>query len=237
MVKIIDFLLNIDFIRGIIYLIQDVISRDIILTLFGITCLFGIFGIILLIPVLIIFLINYFIIKRISISIYIISLIFTLTGIILLIILTLTTIKNEKIEVIEPNRNKRVIVLVGEKSKFKNFPKRIYISLTKEYTLKKIGLDKYIDIEKVLEFDNYELNQLIEKIDRIIDIEKNIDLSIEEKKYFKEKLIVSNDIDEIFSEIYYLIKEKKEKILEEKKKESLYKQKIILENSINLWYN
>lgn len=154
-------------------------------------------------------------------------------------VLTFTIIRNEEIEIIEPNRNKYFIVLVGEKEKFKNFPRRYYISLTKECVLKKIGLDKYIDIKnkKILHFDNYELNEVIEKVDTIINIDNNFNLSLDEKKYFKDKVISSKgykEIGEIRNEIYELIKEKNKNESIRKEKINLEEQKEILKNIKNL---
>ena len=166
------------------------------------------------------------------------SILMSLGIIILTTIFTITIIKNEEVKIIEPNRNKYFIVLVGEKEKFKNFPRRCYISLTKECVLKKIGLDKYIDIKnkKILHFDNYELNEVIEKVDTIINIDNNFNLSLDEKKYFKDKVISSKgykEIGEIRNEIYELIKEKNKNESIRKEKINLEEQKEILNNFKN----
>lgn len=149
------------------------------------------------------------------------------------------TIINEEIEIIEPNINKHFRVIVGEIEKFKNFPRRNYISLTKEYNLKKIGLDKYIDIDikKTLHFDNYELNELIEKIDTMIEIDNNLELSLDEKKHLKDKVISSKgykQINNIRNEIYKLIEEKDKNESIRKEKINLEEQKEILKTFKNL---
>lgn len=152
-------------------------------------------------------------------------------------VLTFTIIRNEEIEIIEPNWNKDFRVIAGGKEKFKNFPRRTYISLTKEYTLKKIGLDKYIDIKKTLHFDNYELNEVIEKVDTIINIDSNFNLSLDEKKYFKDKVISSKgykEIGDIRNEIYDFIEEKDYTEFKRKEKINLEEQKEIFKNFKNL---
>ena len=238
MIGILDFFINIEYIHFIILMVQ-LFKKD---SLISITHLFFILislGFFILVTFSIIKIIYYLILKKkIKYMDIIESLIMSVTlislGIIILTtIFTFAVIKNEEIEIIEPNRNKDYIVLVGEKAKFKNFPRRTYISLTKEYTLKKIGLDKYIDIKKTLHFDNYELNEVIEKVDTIINIDNNFNLSLDEKKYFKDKVISSKDYDEINdirNEIYELIEEK-DKI------ESIRKEKINLEEQIDILKN
>ena len=220
MIEIVDFLINIKYIQFLIMVIQGVKSGLIIEKFISIIILFflmlGIALVILAIFLIINVIYSIILKKKIKcmdmIENFIVPSICVALGIVFSItVLTFTIIRNEEIEIIEPNWNKNFIVLVGEKEKFKNFPRRTYISLTKEYTLKKIGLDKYIDIKKTLHFDNYELNEIIEKVDTIINIDNNFNLSLDEKKYFKDKVISSKDYDEINdirNEIYELIEEK-----------------------------
>ena len=254
MIEIVDFLINIKYIQFLIMVIQNLKEDPIICIIF---LLFLVIGIVLfalfiffiieiistiydIIYVIILnkeikcnkkiqgFIIKNYIILSISIAL---GIIFSIT------VLTFTMIRNEEIEIIEPNRNKDFIVLVGEKEKFKNFPRRTYISLTKEYALKKIGLDKYIDIKKTLHFDNYELNEIIEKVDTIINIDNNFNLSLDEKKYFKDKVISSKDYDEINdirNEIYELIEEKEYNKFKRKEEINFKEQKKILKELKNL---
>ena len=212
MIGILDFLINIEYIQFIISTVQ-LFKKE---SFTSITFLFFILislGFFILVTSSIIKIIYYLILKKkikcmdIIRSLIMPSTLISLKIIILTTIFTFTVMKNEKIEVIEPNENK--FIIVGEKAKFKNFDRRNYISLTKEYALKKIGLDKYIDIKKTLQFDNFRLNNLIEKIDIMLEIDNSSNLSLNEKKYFKEKLTLSNDIDEIKNKIYFLINENK----------------------------
>ena len=241
MIGILDFLINIEYIYLIIFTVQ-LFKKD---SLTSITFLFFILisiGFISLVIFSIIKIIYYFILKKkikcmdIIDSLIMPSILMSLGIIILTTIFTITIIKNEEVKIIEPNRNKYFIVLVGEKEKFKNFPRRCYISLTKECVLKKIGLDKYIDIKKTLNFDNYELNEIIEKVDTIINIDNNFNLSLDEKKYLKDKVISSKgykEIGEIRNEIYELIKEKNKNESIRKEKINLEEQKEILNNFKN----
>lgn len=241
MIGILDFLINIEYIHLIILSVQ-LFKKD---SLTSITFLFFILisiGFIILVIFSIIKIIYYLILKKkikcmdIIESLIMPSILMSLGIIILTTIFTITIIKNEEVKIIEPNRNKYFIVLVGEKEKFKNFPRRCYISLTKECALKKIGLDKYIDIKKTLNFDNYELNEIIEKVDTIINIDNNFNLSLDEKKYLKDKIISSKgykEIGEIRNEIYELIKEKNKNESIRKEKINLEEQKEILNNFKN----
>lgn len=241
MIGILDFLINIEYIHLIILSVQ-LFKKD---SLTSITFLFFILisiGFIILVIFSIIKIIYYLILKKkikcmdIIESLIMPSILMSLGIIILTTIFTITIIKNEEVKIIEPNRNKYFIVLVGEKEKFKNFPRRCYISLTKECVLKKIGLDKYIDIKKTLNFDNYELNEIIEKVDTIINIDNNFNLSLDEKKYLKDKIISSKgykEIGEIRNEIYELIKEKNKNESIRKEKINLEEQKEILNNFKN----
>lgn len=241
MIGILDFLINIEYIHLIISTVQ-LFKKD---SLTSITFLFFILisiGFIILVIFSIIKIIYYLILKKkikcmdIIESLIMPSILMSLGIIILTTIFTITIIKNEEVKIIEPNRNKYFIVLVGEKEKFKNFPRRCYISLTKECVLKKIGLDKYIDIKKTLNFDNYELNEIIEKVDTIINIDNNFNLSLDEKKYLKDKVISSKgykEIGEIRNEIYELIKEKNKNESIRKEKINLEEQKEILNNFKN----
>lgn len=69
-----------------------------------------------------------------------------------------------------------------------------------EIKIIKLNENKYVCVivENKSKFNNYELNQLIEKIDIIIEINKS-ELSLDEKKYFKDK---------VKNEIYSFIEEK-----------------------------
>lgn len=190
MVEIVDFLINVGFIRVIIEATQLLTYGYTIGIIIGIFVLIIISVIYVSIFFLILLIIKTILKKEISIICYKISLLCVSLGMMLLMILTFTVIRNEEIEIIEPNRNKVYREIAGNKDKFKNFDRRYYISLTKEYTLKKIGLDKYIeyiDIKKTLHFDNYELNKLIEKIDTMIEIDNNLELSLDEKNILKMK--------------------------------------------------
>ena len=246
MIEIVDFLINIKYIQFLIMMIQGVKSGLIIEKFISIIILFflmlGIALVILAIFLIINVIYSIILKKKIKcmdmIENFIVPSICVALGIVFsLTVLTFTIIRNEEIEIIEPNWNKNFIVLVGEKEKFKNFPRRTYISLTKEYTLKKIGLDKYIDIKKTLHFDNYELNEIIEKVDTIINIDSNFNLSLDEKKYFKDKVISSKgykEIGDIRNEIYDFIEEKDYTEFKRKEKINLEEQKEILKNFKNL---
>lgn len=246
MIEIVDFLINIKYIQFLIMVIQGVKSGLIIEKFISIIILFflmlGIALVILAIFLIINVIYSIILKKKIKcmdmIENFIVPSICVALGIVFSItVLTFTIIRNEEIEIIEPNWNKNFIVLVGEKEKFKNFPRRTYISLTKEYTLKKIGLDKYIDIKKTLHFDNYELNEIIEKVDTIINIDNNFNLSLDEKKYFKDKVISSKDYDEINdirNEIYELIEEKEYNKFKRKEEINFKEQKKILKELKNL---
>lgn len=246
MIEIVDFLINIKYIQFLIMMIQGVKSGLIIEKFISIIILFflmlGIALVILAIFLIINVIYSIILKKKIKcmdmIENFIVPSICVALGIVFSItVLTFTIIRNEEIEIIEPNWNKNFIVLVGEKEKFKNFPRRTYISLTKEYTLKKIGLDKYIDIKKTLHFDNYELNEIIEKVDTIINIDNNFNLSLDEKKYFKDKVISSKDYDEINdirNEIYELIEEKEYNKFKRKEEINFKEQKKILKELKNL---
>lgn len=246
MIEIVDFLINIKYIQFLIMMIQGVKSGLIIEKFISIIILFflmlGIALVILAIFLIINVIYSIILKKKIKcmdmIENFIVPSICVALGIVFSItVLTFTIIRNEEIEIIEPNWNKNFIVLVGEKEKFKNFPRRTYISLTKEYTLKKIGLDKYIDIKKTLHFDNYELNEIIEKVDTIINIDSNFNLSLDEKKYFKDKVISSKgykEIGDIRNEIYDFIEEKDYTEFKRKEKINLEEQKEILKNFKNL---
>lgn len=246
MIEIVDFLINIKYIQFLIMMIQGVKSGLIIEKFISIIILFflmlGIALVILAIFLIINVIYSIILKKKIKcmdmIENFIVPSICVALGIVFSItVLTFTIIRNEEIEIIEPNWNKNFIVLVGEKEKFKNFPRRTYISLTKEYTLKKIGLDKYIDIKKTLHFDNYELNEIIEKVDTIINIDSNFNLSLDEKKYFKDKVISSKgykEIGDIRNEIYDFIEEKDYTEFKRKEKINLEEQKEIFKNFKNL---
>lgn len=241
MVTIIDFIINTVFTKWIIEVIQLFLTYHIVGIILSMILLYVIFKIGVIIFLLFILFVERIIKitlkKEISINCHKISLFLSSLGMVLLIILTFTVIKNEKIKVIEPNRNKVYREIAGNKDKFKNFDRRYYISLTKEYTLKKIGLDKYIDIKKTLHFDNYELNKLIEKIDTMIEIDNNLELSLDEKKHFKDEVISSKnckDINNIRNKIYDLIEEKDYNKFKRKEKINLKKQKEILKDLKNL---
>ncbi|STO28739.1 Uncharacterised protein [Fusobacterium necrogenes] len=247
MVEIVDFLINIKYIHLLIMMIHGIKNGLIMEKFLRITILFGLMCAIVLVILGILFIINiiYSIIlkKKINCMNIIENCIIPSYGIALgivfsTVILTFTII-NEEIEIIEPNINKHFRVIVGEIEKFKNFPRRNYISLTKEYNLKKIGLDKYIDIDikKTLHFDNYELNELIEKIDTMIEIDNNLELSLDEKKHLKDKVISSKgykQINNIRNEIYKLIEEKDKNESIRKEKINLEEQKEILKTFKNL---
>ena len=237
MIRIIDFLINIEYIHFIISMVQLFKEEPLISITFLFFILINI-GIFILVTFSIIKIIYYLILKKkikcmdIIESLMRSSILMSLGIIILITIFIFIVIKNEEVEIIEPNWNKYKIKEWKEQ-KFKNFPRRTYISLTKEYTLKKIGLDKYIDIKKTLNFDNYELNEVIEKVDTIINIDNNFNLSLDEKKYFKDKVISSkdyNEIGDIRKEIYKLIEEKDKIESIRKEKINLEKQKEILKN-------
>jgi hypothetical protein len=246
MVEIVDFLINIEYIQFLIMMIQGVKNGLIIEKFLSIIILFflmcGIALVILVIFLIINIIYSIILKKKINcmdrIENFIVPSIGVALGIVFSItVLTFTIIRNEEIEIIEPNWNKDFRVIAGGKEKFKNFPRRTYISLTKEYTLKKIGLDKYIDIKKTLHFDNYELNKLIEKIDTMIEIDNNFNLSLDEKKHFKDEVISSKnckDINNIRNKIYDFIEEKDYTEFKRKEKINLEEQKEILKNIKNL---
>ena len=78
---------------------------------------------------------------------------------------------------------------------------------------------------------------MIEKIDTMIEIDNNFNLSLDEKKHFKDEVISSKnckDINNIRNKIYDFIEEKDYTEFKRKEKINLEEQKEILKNIKNL---
>lgn len=119
-----------------------------------------------------------------------------------------------------------------EPLELKNFKNRRYCTLTKKYVLENIGIGIEIsNIDELIKLDNYNLREVIYDFDTILIVEKNENLSYEEKVFLKEEIINSRKISyETRKDCLDKIREKEREKREKKDNEDFEKQKKILKN-------